>query len=102
MVNAHRVNEGLMPELPPEGSKADFFFIEREEPEEIAATLKHLVKDRIPQGFGLDPVADIQVLTPMQRGLLGVANVNAELQTLLNPTGDAVVRGAGPSASATR
>ena len=43
VVNAHRVNEGLMPELPPEGSKADFFFIERKEPEEIAATLKALV-----------------------------------------------------------
>jgi exodeoxyribonuclease V alpha subunit len=91
--NAHRVNEGLMPELPPEGSKADFFFIERNEPEEIAATLKALVQQHIPHRFGLDPVDDIQVLTPMQRGLLGVANVNAELQALLNPTGDSLVRG---------
>jgi exodeoxyribonuclease V alpha subunit len=93
VVNAHRVNEGLMPELPPEGSKADFFFIERKEPEEIAATLKALVRQHIPHKFGLDPVDDIQVLTPMQRGLLGVANVNAELQALLNPSGDALVRG---------
>jgi exodeoxyribonuclease V alpha subunit len=91
--NAHRVNEGLMPELPPEGSKADFFFIERNEPEEIAATVKALVRQHIPHKFGLDPVDDIQVLTPMQRGLLGVANVNAELQALLNLTGDALVRG---------
>jgi exodeoxyribonuclease V alpha subunit len=91
--NAHRVNEGLMPELPPEGAKADFFFIERDEPEEIAATLKALVSQHIPHKFGLDPVDEIQVLTPMQRGLLGVANVNAELQALLNPTGDTLVRG---------
>ena len=93
VVNAHRVNEGLMPELPPEGSKADFFFIERNEPEEIAATLKALVRQHIPHKFGLDPVADIQVLTPMQRGLLGAANVNTELQALLNPSGDSLVRG---------
>jgi exodeoxyribonuclease V alpha subunit len=91
--NAHRINEGLMPELAPEGSKADFFFIERNEPEEIAGTLKALVRQHIPHKFGLDPVDDIQVLTPMQRGLLGVANVNAELQALLNPTGDTLVRG---------
>ncbi len=93
VINAHRVNEGNMPELPPEGSKADFFFIERGEPEEIAATLKALVRQHIPNKFGLDPVDDIQVLTPMQRGLLGVANVNAELQALLNPSGDSLVRG---------
>jgi exodeoxyribonuclease V alpha subunit len=93
VVNAHRVNDGLMPELPAEGAKGDFFFIERNEPEEIAATLKALVSHHIPHKFGLDPVDDIQVLTPMQRGLLGVANVNSELQTLLNPSGDALVRG---------
>jgi len=87
VVNAHRVNQGLMPELPPEGSKADFFFVERKEPEEIA------VRQHIPHKFGLDPVDDIQVLTPMQRGLLGVANVNAELQALLNPSGESLVRG---------
>lgn len=93
VVNAHRMNDGLMPELPVDGSKADFFFIERDEPEEIAATIKALVRQHIPHKFGLDPVDEIQVLTPMQRGLLGVANVNAELQDLLNPSDDAVVRG---------
>jgi exodeoxyribonuclease V alpha subunit len=93
VVNAHRVNQGMMPELPPEGSTSDFFFIERKEPEEIAATIKALVRQHIPHKFGLDPFDDIQVLTPMQRGLLGVANVNAELQTLLNPAGDSVIRG---------
>src|SRR5208282_1345526 len=93
VVNAHRVNEGLMPELPPEGSKADFFFIEKKEPEDVLTALKALVRRHIPNKFGLDPVDDIQVLTPMQRGLLGVANVNAELQALLNPSGDSVTRG---------
>jgi exodeoxyribonuclease V alpha subunit len=93
VVNAHRVNEGRMPELAAEGATADFFFIERNDPEEIAATLKALVRQHIPQKFGFDPVDDIQVLTPMQRGLLGVANVNTELQALLNPAGDSVVRG---------
>jgi exodeoxyribonuclease V alpha subunit len=94
VVNAHRVNEGLMPELPAEGSAADFFFVERNEPEEIALTLKALVRQHIPHKFGLDPFADIQVLTPMQRGLLGVASINAELQALLNPSGESVTRGA--------
>jgi exodeoxyribonuclease V alpha subunit len=93
VTNAHRVNQGLMPDMPPDGSKADFFFIERDEPEDIAATLKTLVRQHIPHKFGLDPVDDIQVLAPMQRGLLGVANVNVELQALLNPTGESLVRG---------
>jgi exodeoxyribonuclease V alpha subunit len=93
VVNAHRVNEGLMPELPVERANADFFFIERNEPEEIVSMLKSLLRQHIPHKFGLDSVDDIQVLTPMQRGLLGVANVNAELQALLNPSGDSVVRG---------
>jgi exodeoxyribonuclease V alpha subunit len=93
VLNAHRVNEGLMPELPAESSKADFFFIERREPEEIMATLKALVRQNIPNRFALDPVSDVQILTPMQRGLLGVANINAELQALLNPSGDTITRG---------
>lgn len=102
IVNAHRVNEGLMPETPAEGSSADFFFIERKEPDEIAATLKALVTDRIPAKFGLDPVDDIQVLTPMHRGVLGAANMNVELQALLNPSGNSITRGAAASSSGTR
>jgi exodeoxyribonuclease V alpha subunit len=87
------VNAGIMPETPPEGSHADFYFIDRKEPEEVAATLKALVTNRIQAKFGLDPVDDIQVLTPMHRGLLGAATLNAELQTLLNRSGDSVTRG---------
>jgi exodeoxyribonuclease V alpha subunit len=82
-----------MPCAGPGRAKADFFFIERKEPEDVATTLKALVQRHVPNKFGLDPVDDIQVLTPMQRGLLGVSNVNAELQALLNPTGESVTRG---------
>lgn len=100
VVNAHRINRGELPELAPvrpagggreEGS--DFYLIEREEPDAVLATIKELVQRRIPARFGVDPVDDIQVLTPMHRGSLGAANLNAELQALLNPEGDALARG---------
>ncbi len=93
VVNAHRVNHGEMPRLPPPGADADFFFIEKKEPGEVLETVKLIVKERIPEKFGFDPVNDVQVLTPMHRGLLGAANLNAELQALLNPQGASVVHG---------
>lgn len=91
VTNAHRVRDGLMPIAGPvssgqsPGPSSDFFFIERREPEAILDTLRYLVAERIPESFGLQAMEDIQVLTPMQRGLLGAANLNAELQALLNP-----------------
>ncbi len=87
ILNAHRVHRGEMPELPSEGRRSDFFFFHRQEPEEVLETLLHLVTERVPRGFGLDPLRDLQVLTPMRRGLLGADNLNLELQRLLNPTG---------------
>jgi exodeoxyribonuclease V alpha subunit len=96
VTNAHRVNHGEMPTLPPDGDLADFYIIERGEPEEVVATIKDLVGQRIPSRFGFDPIEEIQVLTPMNRGVLGVLSLNAELQALLNPAdaGDAeIVRG---------
>ncbi|MCP4667279.1 MAG: ATP-binding domain-containing protein, partial [Deltaproteobacteria bacterium] len=81
-----------MPKLLPV-EDGDFFFIERSEPEATLATIKHLVAERIPRSFGFDSWEAIQVLTPMQRGLLGAGNLNAELQELLNPRGEAVTRG---------
>lgn len=93
VVNAHRVNEGRLPVPAPAGAKSDFFFIERAEPEDVLATLKKVVQERIPQRFGLDPLDGVQVLTPMHRGLLGAASLNSEFQALLNPAGPAVVRG---------
>ena len=66
-------------------SGSDFYFIERDTPEEIAATLVRLVQDRIPTGHKLDPIRDIQVLCPMNRGSIGVRELNTALQTHLNP-----------------
>ena len=94
VLNAHRVNRGEMPIIDSTVQQpADFFLIERAEPEEVVTTLKGLVSERIPVRFGLDAIDDIQVLTPMNRGLLGVEALNAELQSLLNPGGTEIVRG---------
>jgi len=94
VVSAHRVNQGEMPLIASDDPESDFFFIDKSEPEEILATVKTLVKQRIPRKFGLDPVNDIQILTPMHKGLLGAAALNAELQMLMNPVGPSVTRGA--------
>ncbi len=80
---AHQVNQGHMPEPPP--GESDFYFIDRPEPEAIAATLKEVIRQRIPARFQLDPIRDIQVLSPMNRGSLGVNELNHQLQELLNP-----------------
>jgi exodeoxyribonuclease V alpha subunit len=85
ITNAHRINQGVMPELPDRQDQSDFHFIEREEPERIAGTLIEMVKRRIPRKFNLDPIRDIQVLCPMNRGSLGVRELNARLQAELNP-----------------
>jgi exodeoxyribonuclease V alpha subunit len=85
IVNAHRINQGLMPELPARDAEQDFYFVEREEPERIADTLVELVKRRIPARFKLDPIRDIQVLAPMNRGSLGIRELNARAQAELNP-----------------
>jgi exodeoxyribonuclease V alpha subunit len=92
VVNAHRINAGQMPWEAP-GEAGDFFFIEREDPESILATLRELVTVRIPRRFGMDPREDLQVLTPMRKGALGTGNLNRELQALLNPAGASVERG---------
>ncbi len=86
IVNAHRVNRGEMPELdtrPDETS--DFYFVEAEEPDEGVRRLVQVVTDRIPKRFHLDPVRDIQVLCPMNRGAMGARSLNLELQRALNP-----------------
>jgi len=80
--NAHRINEGLMPEVADNGS--DFFFVEREEVDRIAETVIEFVKKRIPNKFKLDPIRDVQVLSPMNRGSLGIRELNARLQEELN------------------
>ena len=85
ITNAHRINQGLAPEEAPEGAESDFYFVEREAPDQIAQTLKHLVKTRIPAKFKLDPVREVQVLCPMNRGSLGMRELNLGLQAELNP-----------------
>src|SRR5207245_1966073 len=64
---------------------SDFYFIERDVPDRIADTLIEMVKRRIPAKFNLDPIRDIQVLSPMNRGSLGIRELNARLQDELNP-----------------
>jgi exodeoxyribonuclease V alpha subunit len=84
ITGAHRINKGRMPELDVvEGS--DFYFVEANEPEEGVRKLLTIVGSRIPARFGLDPVRDVQVLCPMNRGGLGARALNAELQQALNP-----------------
>jgi exodeoxyribonuclease V alpha subunit len=82
VVNAHRINAGLMPVQHDEG---DFYFIKQEDPEEVVQLILKLCNERIPARFGLDPVNEIQVLSPMHRGPAGVSNLNRVLQDALNP-----------------
>jgi exodeoxyribonuclease V alpha subunit len=74
-----------MPELRTAESGSDFYFVERDTPEEIAATLIKLIQDRMPKRLRLDPIRDIQVLCPMNRGSIGVRELNTALQGALNP-----------------
>ena len=85
ITTAHRINEGLMPEIPAKDAESDFYFIDRAEPEQIAATLLDMVKKRIPAEFGFDAIRDIQVLCPMNRESLGIRELNVKLQGELNP-----------------
>ena len=87
IVNAHRINAGQMLELKQvEGS--DFYFVEAADPEQGVRKLLAVVRDRIPARFGLDPIRDVQVLCPMNRGGLGARSLNIELQAALNPPGE--------------
>jgi len=83
---AYAINQGRMPNLKaPDEGLIDFYFIESAEPEAIQDLIVRLVQERIPKRFGFDPKADIQVLTPMNRSVLGARNLNQVLQTALNP-----------------
>jgi exodeoxyribonuclease V alpha subunit len=93
ITTAHRINAGLLPDLASSDADSDFFFINRDEPGEAVRTLLDMVRNRIPGRFGLNPVQDIQVLCPMNRGSLGVRELNERLQQELNPprTGEPVI-----------
>ncbi|MCK5243787.1 MAG: ATP-dependent RecD-like DNA helicase [Desulfobacterales bacterium] len=94
IVNAHKINSGLLPSPKQSDNKLDdFYFIEQEDPEEVVRIILELAKERIPERFGFDAVDDIQVLTPMHKGVVGAGNLNMELQSTLNPGQGGVMRG---------
>jgi exodeoxyribonuclease V alpha subunit len=81
---AHDILAGREPTMGGKGQVADLFMVERDDPEAIVEVVRELVGTRIPRGFGLDPINDVQVLTPMHRGDLGSGRINEELKALLN------------------
>ena len=88
VANAHRINAGQMPEFNAGDGESDFYFVPAEDPEQAVERILTLVRDRIPGRFGFDPVRDIQVLCPMNRGGAGARALNIELQAALNPAGE--------------
>ena len=87
---AHAVNHGEVPRGSSDGAAGDYFFVSRDDRAAARNTIVHLVTERMPDRFDLDPRTDIQVLTPMNRGELGTAALNRELQAALNPHGAAI------------
>jgi exodeoxyribonuclease V alpha subunit len=94
IVNAHKINNGIIPSFrTPEHQLEDFYFIEKDDPDEALQVVLDLVNERIPKRFGFDRFEDIQVLTPMHKGSVGAGNLNTQLQDLLNPNRQGVTRG---------
>ena len=91
VMSAHAINRGSFPDIS-NGQHTDFFFMKQEEPEKVVETIVSLVRDRLPKAYR-QPTANIQVLTPMQRGVVGAANLNMALQQALNYNTAALVRG---------
>ncbi|MBR4741896.1 MAG: ATP-dependent RecD-like DNA helicase, partial [Desulfovibrio sp.] len=89
--NAHRINQGLMPLL--NEQHTDFFFMTESEPNVCAQTICDLVAQRLPKYYGFDPIQDIQVLSPMHKGDVGITSLNTLLQERLNPNATAVCKG---------
>jgi exodeoxyribonuclease V alpha subunit len=85
---AHEINQGRPPHLQPgEDQDHDFFFIDRPAPERALETVVEVVAERAPEGFGVDPIREVQVLAPMYRGAVGIDALNERLQARLNPDG---------------
>ena len=91
ITNAHRINKGEFPDIS-NGRNTDFFFINSEEPEGAVQEIVALVSSKLPRYYGVKP-SEVQVLTPMQRGVLGGTNLNQTLQAALNPEGEGLRRG---------
>ena len=90
ITNAHAVNQGRFPDIK-NGGKTDFYFINQEDPEKVSDLIVKLVAHSIPKSFGYRP-SDIQVLTPMHKGVSGVKNLNEKLQDVLNKNSEVYVR----------
>ena len=94
VMNAHRINEGKMPDIS-NGKNTDFFFIENEDADASVPRIVKLVQENLPNYYHVEP-SQIQVLTPMQRGVVGATNLNLSLQEALNPPEhDIFMRGRG-------
>lgn len=91
---AHQVNHGILPDLTPH-RQSDFFFLERNTPESVAATILELMHHRLPSAYGYDPIHDIQVLCPMIKGEAGVKNLNNKIQQLINAHPIALIEKSG-------
>jgi exodeoxyribonuclease V alpha subunit len=85
IANAHKVNKGILPDLNFRKDNSDFYFIEAEPGDDIINKIITITRDRIPKKFNLNPINDIQLLCPMQRGGIGARSLNTELQKVLNP-----------------
>lgn len=84
-VSAHNINRGLFPVTSETNEKSDFHFIEIDSPEEILRNIEDLVSEKMPASYSFDPFMDIQVLSPMKKGVIGIENINVALQKKLNP-----------------
>lgn len=91
ITNAHRINRGILPEFVNSEVNSDFYFVSADEPETAVTRIVELVKTRIPNRFGLDPIRDIQVLCPMNKGGVGARSLNIALQAALNPAAESKV-----------
>ena len=96
ITNAHRINQGEMPLFPrrkvEQPNETDCYFVEAQDPEKALSLAIHLASEAIPSRFGFDRINDIQVLTPMQKGILGCRNLNLSLQKALNASGPFIER----------
>lgn len=88
VTSAHGINRGAIPNLSKPKDSSDFYFVQADNPETAVPVIIELVKTRIPERFGFDPLRDIQVLCPMNRGGAGARSLNIELQVALNPAGE--------------
>lgn len=91
ITNAHKINQGMFPDIS-NHTDSDFFFVDASTPEEVLKNIITLVSQRLPQKYGYNPLQDIQILTPMRKGLVGADNLNIVLQDCLNKQSSALYR----------